>query len=110
MSDITVDLQLMDTPVSDTDVTTIAAEFLTSWEELSPFLGLTKQHETDIRKDFQEHSSQKRQALLKWKKIKGKSATYRAFIAAATAASNEELGDKVKAMLQMRETPTGKAT
>ena len=100
----------MDSPVSDTDVAIVAAEYLTSWEELSPYLGLTKQHETDIRKDFKEHSNQKRQALLKWKKVKGYAATYRAFITAATKASNEELVDKVKAMLQAKEQPTGKTS
>ena len=105
MSDIPA--ELLDTPVSNTDVATIAAE-LTSWEELSPYLGLTKQHETDIRKDFKEHSNQKRQALLKWKTIKGDTATYGAFIAAATAVSNEDLVDKVKAMLGTTERPTGK--
>ena len=108
MSDISA--ELLDTPVSDTDVATIAAEYLTSWEELSPYLGLTKQHETDIRKDFKEPSNQKRQALLKWKKIKGNAATYRAFIAAATAVSNEDLVDKVKAMLGTTEKPTGNTT
>ena len=106
MSDIPA--LLLDTPVSDPDVTTIAAEYLTSWEELSPFLNLTKQHETDIRKDFTEHSNQKRQALLKWKMINGDAATYRAFITAATKASNMELADKVKAMLRTKEKPTGK--
>ena len=107
MSDIPP--ELLDAPVSDTDVATIAAEYLTSWEELSPYLGLTKQHETDIRKDFKEHSNQKRQALLKWKRIKGVAATYRAFIDAATAVSNKDLVDKVKAMLTgTREKPTGK--
>ena len=108
MSDIPS--ELLDAPVSDTHVTTIADEYLTNWEELSPYLGLTKQHDTDIRKDFKEHSYQKRQALLKWKKIKGKAATYRAFITAATAVSNEDLVDKVKAMLGTTEKPTGNIT
>lgn len=107
MSDIPA--RLLDATVSDTDVATIAAEYLTSWEELSPFLGLTKQHETDIRKDFKEHSNQKRQALLTWKKIKGNAATYGAFIAAARAASNKELVDSVEAMLGTRGEPTGTA-
>ena len=108
MSDIPA--ELLDATVSDIDIATIAAEYLTSWEELSPYLGLTKQHDTDIRKDFKEHSNQKRQALLQWRTIKGNAATYSAFIAAATKASNMELVDKVKAMLRTKKKPTGKAT
>ena len=103
-------VELLDAPVSDVDIATIAAEYLVSWEELSPYLGLTKQHEADIRKDFKEHSEQKRQALLKWKKIKGNGATYRALITAARATSNMELVDNINAMLQTRAKRTGITT
>ena len=107
MSDIRA--ELLDSPVSDTDVVTIAAE-LTSWEELSPYLGLTKQHENEVREDFKKYSIQKRQALRKWKEIKGNGATYRALVAAARAASNEELVDSINAMLRTKGTPTGITT
>lgn len=105
-NDISADI--LDTPVSDVDVATIAGMFLTQWEELSPFLGLTHQQEATIRLDFRDYNNQKREALRKWKQIKGAAATHRAFIAAATAASNMELVDNVKAMLQTRERSTGK--
>ena len=106
MSDIPA--VLLDSRVSDTDVATIAV-YLKRWEELSPFLGLKEQHEIEIRSDFKDqYSDQKRQALRKWKGIKGDAATYRAFIAAATKASNMELVDEVKAMLQEKGQPTGK--
>ena len=81
--------------------------YLTRWEELSPFLELTPQHESEIRHTFRDYGDQKREALRKWKMIKGRAATYRAFIAAATAITNMELVDNVKAMLQIRERSTG---
>ena len=81
--------------------------YLTQWEELSPFLGLTRQQEATIRLDFKDYNNQKQEALRKWKQIKGDAATYRAFIAAARATSNMDLVDNVKAMLQTRERSTG---
>ena len=84
--------------------------FLTQWEELSPFLGLTPTQEGIIRRTFRDYSDQKREALRQWKQIKGPLATYRALIDAATAASNIELVDNVKAMLQTREESTGSIT
>ena len=106
MSDIPA--ELLDLPVSDDDITTIAAKYLVSWEELSPYLGLTKQDENEVREDSKKYSLQKRQALRRWKKNEGDAATYRAFIAAATEASNMELVDRVKNMLGKTEKPTGK--
>ena len=81
--------------------------FLTQWEELSPFLGLTPTQEGIIRRTFRNYSDQKREALRQWKRIKGDAATYRALITAATAASNMDLVDNVKAMLQTKEKSTG---
>ena len=81
--------------------------YLTQWEELSPFLGLTHQQEATIRLDFKDHNNQKREALRQWKQIKGPLATYRALIDAATASSNMDLVDNVKAVLQTRERSTG---
>ena len=92
--------ELLDAPVSDLDVVTIATK-LTRWEELSAFLGLTHQHETDIRYNFStDYGDQKRAALRKWRQIKGDAATFRVFIAAATAISNMELVHGVMDMLR----------
>lgn len=103
MSDIPADL--LDAPVSDRDIATIAAKYLTKWEDLSPFLGLTRPQESNIRHTFQDYSDKKREALRQWKTNEGDAATYRAFITAATAASNKELVDNVKAMLRARQQP-----
>lgn len=106
MSESDISAELLDTPISDQDLAKIAEKYLEKWEKLSIELGLTKQHETEILKDFMDYSSQKRGALRKWKEIKGDAATYSAFIAAASEISNKELVDNVKRMI--REKPTGK--
>ncbi|ETW91978.1 MAG: hypothetical protein ETSY2_55065 [Candidatus Entotheonella gemina] len=110
MSESDISPELLDTPVSYTDIARIANDFLENWEELSPHLELTPQQEAEIRNTFKDYGAQKREALRKWKKIKGNAATYRVFIAAATATSNIELVDNVKAMLRAKEKPTGKQT
>ena len=110
MSDSSIPAELLDTPVSDTDLSKISAEYLRKWENLSPELKLTPQQETEIKETLRDYDEQKREALRKWREIKGNAATYRAFIAAATAISNIQLVDNVKAMLQAREKSTGKST
>ena len=109
MSESDISVELLETPVSDQDVATIS-KYLTKWEDLSPFLGLTQQDETNIRNTYRDYSDQKRQALRKWKEMKGDAATYWALITAANEIFNMELVDKVKAMLRTRKKPTGKTT
>ena len=109
MSESDISAELLDTPVSDEDVATIT-KYLTKWEDLSPFLGLTQQDETNICNTYKDYSHQKRQALRKWREIKGDAATYRALNTAAKKIPNMELVDKVKAILRTREKSTGKLT
>ena len=110
MSDSNISAELLDTPVSDQDLSKIAAKYLRKWEKLSPELKLTPQQETEIKETFRDYDDQKREALRKWREIKGNAATYRAFIDAATDASNKDLVDNVKAMLGTKEKPTGNTT
>ena len=109
MSESDITAELLNTQISDEDVATIA-NYLTKWEDLSPFLSLTQQDETNIRYTYTDYSDQKRQALWKWRKIKGSLATYRALITAAKRIPDIELVDKVTAILQTRRKPTGKTT
>ena len=109
MSEIDISAELLDTPVSDQDVATIT-KYLTKWEDLSPFLGLTQQDETNICNTYRDYSDQKRQAIRKWREIKGDAATYSALITAAKKIPNMELVDNVKAVLRTRKKPTGKTT
>ena len=110
MSDSNISAELLKTPVSDQDLSKIAAKYLRKWEKLSPELKLTPQQETEIKETLRDYDEQKREALRKWKEINGNAATYSAFITAATAISNMELVDNVKAMLRTREESTGKTT
>ena len=108
MSDSNISAELLDTPVSDQDLSKIAEKYLRKWEKLSPELELTPQQETEIKSTFRDYDDQKREALRKWREMKGNAATYRAFNTAAAAISNMELVENVKAMLQTREKSTGK--
>ena len=110
MGDSNISAQLLDTPVSDQDLSKIAAKYLRKWEGLSPELKLTPQQETEIKETFRDYDDQKREALRKWREIKGDAATFRAFITAATAISNIELVDNIRAMLRTRDKSTSKTT
>ena len=67
MSESDISSELLDTPVSYTDIARIANDFLDNWEDFSPHLGLTPQQETEIRNTFKDYGAQKREALHKWK-------------------------------------------
>lgn len=67
--------RLLDTVVSDIDIHIIAADFIVKWEELSPVLGVNRVAETSIRRTFGDYDIQKREALRKWRTLKGDAAT-----------------------------------
>ena len=94
-----------DSQVSDLDIAKIARK-INNWKELSPFLGLAPQDETVIERSCSGYLEQKSAALHKWRDMKGKLATYRALIAAAKGADNENLADYVQT-LTTGQTATG---
>ena len=98
---------VLDTPITDHDIATIARKYLVSWEELAPHLGLTASQEHSIRQTFRMYEDQKREALRTWKKNKGDGATYCTFITAAETISNMQLADDVRALLKLPHTSTG---
>ena len=98
---------VLDTPITDQDIATIARDYLVRWEELAPHLGLTAPQEHSIRQTFREYEDQKREALRTWKRNKGNGATYCAFITAAETISNRQLADNVRALLQLQHALTG---
>ena len=86
--------------VSDKDVAMIARDHLTDWESLSPHLGLSRPQKEEICKSYpRDYGNQKHACLEVWKKMKGKEATYGAFITAAEEAKNQRLADGVRTML-----------
>ena len=102
VSPTTLPRDLLDTPITDQDIATIARDYLVRWEELSPHLELTASQEYSIRRTFKEYEDQKREALRTWKRNKGNGATYNSFITAAEAIFNMQLADNVKALLEKR--------
>ena len=86
--------------VSNENMATIARDHLTNWEPLRPYLGLNRQQEEEIRRTFHyNYGKQKQECLERWKESEGDKATYGALIEAAETAKNQQLADKVKAML-----------
>ena len=109
---MTIPSYLLNTPVTDQDIATIAKDYLVRWEELSPHLELTVQQDQSIRRTFREYEDQKREVLRTWKRNKGNGATYDSFITAAETISSMQLADNVRALLkkQLLHTPTGEYT
>ena len=93
---------LLDSPVTDQDIATIARNYLVKWEELAPHLELTVQQEHNIRLTFRGYEAQKRDILHTWKRNKGNRATYRTFITAAETIPNMELADNVRSLLKKK--------
>ena len=85
--------------ISDEDVATIARDHLTNWELLKPYLGLSRQQEAEIRNTYHNYGMQKQECLEVWREMRGNKATYNALITAAEKAKNQQLADKVKAMI-----------
>ena len=91
--------ELLDSPVSDRHLAQIARD-LRKWEEMAPFLGLSPAQEEEVRRTHQlDYGDQKREALRKWKQMKGDSATYRQLIIVLGCVQNIQLADKVATLL-----------
>ena len=97
-----------DRVITDVHIADIAREFLSNWENISPYLGLSHPQKEEIHKTYSLYGEQKRECLNKWKKEKGKKATYRAFIDAAEQAKNKQLADNVREMLQTAPSTKGR--
>ena len=93
--------------ISDEDVATIARDHLTDWESLRPYLGLSRPQQVEIRESYPgNYGKQKRECLEVWKETKGNEATYGALITAAEKAKDQQLADRVKAMIAAKTTST----
>ena len=66
----------MERPCEDLDLTKIS-KFVSSWETIAPFFGITPEEEMEIKRDFaQQYELQKLLMLRKWKNKNGNHATY----------------------------------
>ena len=88
----------LDSRVSDIHLAQIARD-LKKWEGLVPLLGLTEAQEEEVRSTFRDYGDQKREALRRWRQMKGTEATYRQLIIALCCVQNIELADKVATLL-----------
>ena len=93
--------------ISDEDMSTIARKYLTDWESLRSYLGLSRVQKEDIRKSYPgDYPKQKHECLELWKETKGNEATYGAFIRAAEKAEDQQLADRVKAVIAAKTSST----
>ena len=92
----------LDSPVTDIQIADLASE-LETWEELVPYLGLTRAEKKEIQVDYQgRYGLQKRQALQKWQSKLGRGpngATYHNLIIALCRAKETEVAEKVRNLL-----------
>lgn len=89
-----------DRVITDVHFTVIARDFISNWEDLLPYLGLSGPQKEEIRRTYPLYREQKHECLKQWKEKEGNKATYRAFIQAAEQAKKKGLADKVREMLQ----------
>ena len=92
----------LDSSITDIQIADLASD-LKTWEELTPYLGLTPADEEEIQVDYQgRYGLQKRQALRKWQSKLGRGpngATYRNFIIALCRAEEIKMAEKVRNLL-----------
>lgn len=89
----------LDVEMSEKDAEKIASEYLTEWEKLRPYLGLSRAQEKEIQNSNpRNYGAQKSEFMGVWKEKKGKDATYTAFIQAAEEAGKKKLADSMRAM------------
>ena len=89
----------LDSPVSNIHIAKIAKDFVRNWEKLAPYLRLLPAHEDAIKRDGRRYDDQKREALLIWKELNGRKATYKALIVIAKEVSNVELAENIEALV-----------
>ena len=66
----------LDQPCSDEHISKLAL-YITDWQSLAPFLGLTEAEESEIVEDGNKARMKKIKMLRKWRNKKGEKATYR---------------------------------
>ena len=91
---------LLDSVVTDRDIAIIAQEYLTKWEEISPFLKLKNVTDENIRRTPGDYQEQKKALLREWKRLHSSNATFRVLILAAEEAQNMMLADELRCMLE----------
>ena len=90
----------LDEEISEIYIEEIAAKYISTWEGLTPHLGLYRVQEEAIRRSHPgDYVQQKRSLLYAWKLEKGCGATYRVLIDAAEKSRNQNLADNIRTLL-----------
>ena len=71
-----VPTEKLDQPCSDEHISKLAL-YITDWQSIAPFLGLTEAEESEIVEDSSKARMKKIKMLRKWRNKKGEKATYR---------------------------------
>ena len=93
---------MLNSVVTERDIAIIAQEYLTKWEEISPFLQLKIVTDDNIRRTPGGYPEEKKALLGEWKRLHGSRATFRVLIQAAENAQNMRLADDLRRMLENR--------
>lgn len=96
----------MDRKPSDLDFANFSKEIVT-WEFLSPYLGITKAEEHELKMDYCDYCQQKQELLFMWRRKKGNEATWRVLAKACEEAKENSLAEKIREMFRpVQATPT----
>ena len=89
----------LDHTISDLHIAEMA-KVMTEWQELAPFLDITRAEENEIVEQYRGRLQlQKREALQKWKEKNGSKATYRRLIVIFCTQSRVNLAEALKGLL-----------
>ena len=88
----------LDRQVCDSHLVHIARK-LVKWKALGMLLGVSPVAQDEIRNDYKDVGEQKLEALIKWRQLKGKDATYRQLIVTLCCVQYVELANYIKDLL-----------
>ena len=75
------------------------AQYMTTWESYSTFLGLVESEEEEIKRDNHKYAVQKYKMLLRWKKKSKEAATYHQLIRLSLRLEDMEMAYKVREIM-----------
>lgn len=86
----------MERPCEDVDLVKIS-EFVSSWETIAPYFGITPEEQTEIARDFaQQYELQKQGMLRKWKSRNGNDATYQKLLDIFAGQGENAIADRIR--------------
>lgn len=93
-------VDLTDKVITDIHLEEISNSHCTAWKHLSPHLDLEKAVSSDVESSLGDESTKRHNFLLKWKRIKGSRATYKALITALQRIKCQEDAEYVQSLVE----------